>query len=338
MKTRSAKMQISIAGADASSEVGSGLINCTWTDQASGKADNLTLTLEDRDKLWQGSWMPDKGDALTASIITSHWFSPGQQLAVPCGNFEIDEVECSGPPDVVRIKATSTAVSSTLRREKKTKSWENTTLQAVLSDIAGKNGLSPLYEASAITLKRVDQREQSDLAFLSQQAKKYGLNLKVSDTQLILYAGATYDAKSPVATLTRGTTWINTWSFRTQAGDQFKACECTYWDPEAKQEIKQTFSAPNEIGSGQTLKINERLASLAEAKTVAQNRLRQMNKQEVEGAIGMGGHPSLLAGCTVEVSGYGNYDGSYFIEQATHSVSRGQGYTTQISIRKTLSY
>ena len=336
--SRRATVRLSIAGSDASSAIAPSLISFTWTDQASDKADGLCVSLADRDRLWQGAWMPRKGDPLTASLVVADWFAPGDNFTLPCGAFEVDEIECSGPPDVIRIKGVSTPVSGALRREKKTQSFENTTLAAIAAQVAAGGGLSPLYQAPAIRIPRVDQREESDLAFLRRQAAKYGLNLKISDSQLIIFSGRQYDSKPPVATLRRGESWISRHSFRTQAHEQFKDCEVSYWEPEKKEQLTQTFRAPGKPPSGQTLKINERMTSLDEARTVAQHRLRQKNKHEVEGSLDLAGDPRLLAGCTATVQGYGAYDGTYFIEQATHSVSRGGGYTSRISIRKTLEY
>lgn len=338
LRARRADVALHIAGVEATELVTPGLLSLCWTDQAGDKADDLTLSLEDRDDLWKGAWRPAKGDPVQASLLVRDWFAAGGDYTLPCGSFEVDEVECSGPPDIVRIKCCSTAVSSHLRRERKTRAWENVTLQGVAAELAGKNGLAPLYEAPAVQLGRVDQREESDLAFLQRLAGKYGLHLKVSDTQLIMYSGQAYDAKSPVAVLRRGEAWINRFSFRDQAGEQFKDCEVAYWDPEEKAERRHRYRCPGDAPSGQTCKINERVESLAEAEVVAQNRLRQANQSEVEGSLDLAGDPRLVAGCTVQVAGFGGFDGSYFIEQAAHGVSRSSGYTTRICIRKTLEY
>jgi phage protein D len=338
MKARTADIQLFIAGVDATKEISPGLLSFTYTDHASEKSDELVVSLEDRDHLWIDSWKPVKGDKLEAVIVVRDWFAEGKSLSLPCGSFEIDEFEVSGPPDVVRIKACSTPVNSSLRREKKTASWEQSTLQLVASDIAGQNGLGLLYEAPAIQIKRVDQREESDLQFLQRLSKKYGLNLKVSDTQVIIFSGEQYDAKAPVASLIRGASWIRNFTLRDQAHEQYKDCQVSYWDPEKKDYVSQTFSVPGAPPSGQTLKINERIEDPAEAQAVAQKRLREANKSELEVNFDLAGHPLLVAGSTVLAQGFGFFDGNYFIEKAVHSISRNQGYVTKISVRWTLEY
>ena len=47
------------------------------------------------------------------------------------------------------------------------------------------------------------------------------------------------------------------------------------------------------------------------------------------------GNPALVAGVTVELKGWGAFDGKYIITQAVHTVS-GSGYTTQIKLRRVL--
>ena len=42
-----------------------------------------------------------------------------------------------------------------------------------------------------------------------------------------------------------------------------------------------------------------------------------------------------MAGITVQVSGYGAFDGKYIIETATHSVSKS-GYKTDLTLRRVL--
>jgi hypothetical protein len=45
----------------------------------------------------------------------------------------------------------------------------------------------------------------------------------------------------------------------------------------------------------------------------------------------------LVAGVTVQLKGFGGWDGKYIVTRAVHTVGSG-GYTTQISIRKVLDY
>ena len=69
-----------------------------YTDVEHGESDELQITFEDSEKLWQGAWIPTKGDALRAYIGYE------AEKLLNCGVFEIDELEYDTPPDVITVK------------------------------------------------------------------------------------------------------------------------------------------------------------------------------------------------------------------------------------------
>ena len=81
---------------------------------------------------------------------------------------------------------------------------------------------------------------------------------------------------------------------------------------------------------------NEKVSTREEARQLAMKRLRQKNKSEYKASFTLTGDTRLVAGVTVEVSGYGAFDGKYIIETATHSVSKSGGYKTDITLRRVL--
>lgn len=81
----------------------------------------------------------------------------------------------------------------------------------------------------------------------------------------------------------------------------------------------------------------EPVRSNAEAKTAAQEKLRQANKGEKTGSFTMPGDVTLVAGLTVIVGGFGDYDGKYIIEKGTHTISRSGGYKLKIELREAIT-
>ena len=73
------------------------------------------------------------------------------------------------------------------------------------------------------------------------------------------------------------------------------------------------------------------------AQALAKKSLRLHNKLAKTAVFTLPGDVGLVAGVTVELRGWGGWDGKYIITKAVHTVGRG-GYTTQISIRKVLGY
>ena len=185
---RWAEVVIIYEGVNISRDIAPYLLNFTYTDNASDKADDISLTLEDRERLWCSDWFPSKGDKIRASIVIHDWEAANQTQSLPCGTFEVDQIECSGPPNQVTIKAVSTLVSKPMRQEKHTKAWENVKLSTIAGDMAGKNGLRLFWDSSEDPFfERRDQVETSDLEFFSGLARDYGIVVKVTDTQLVCY-------------------------------------------------------------------------------------------------------------------------------------------------------
>lgn len=342
---RRAALSLIYAGRDISADIAPFVLSASFTDHASGKADEFTVTLEDRDGLWRGGWLPDKGATVRPAILCEHWRGPAAPgdgaLTLPCGVFTIDEIEFSTTPDggdTVTLKAVSVPVGSKLRKEKATRGWENASLAALARDIAEENGLSLLFEAADFAFARVDRRDESALGFLKRLADEAGVNLKVAEEKLVFFDGLKFDSRPASLTVTRGEDALASARLRTQTHDTYRACRVTYHDPAAKQELTAEFAAPGGAASGQVLQVTRRVESRAEAMRLARKLLRQKNRREVTGELSLMGEPRLLGGITLHLSGWRRLDGKYFVEKAVHAISRDGGYTTTADIRKTLDY
>ena len=151
---------------DISADLQQYLKNVSYTDNMSGEADDLQLTLEDKAGLWQSAWMPEKGATLDVSIKLINWQSIGEQV-VRFGLFEIDEITSSGMPSEVQIKAVSVPDNNNLRGAERTRSWEKAELKRIANDIATEAGLALYYDVKEYNpvIDRAEQTEQSDLSF-----------------------------------------------------------------------------------------------------------------------------------------------------------------------------
>ncbi len=338
---RRVQLSVVIGGRDVSSSVAPDLISFELTDHAQGKADDLRLTLRDTGGRWSGSWRPSKGLPISASIRCMNWLADGRDLGVSFGGFAVDEVEFGGPPDVVEIKAVSASTATSLRQEARTRAWESASLRVVAQDIAKRHKLKLFYDGEEHSFGRLDQREESDLAFLNRLCGERGMNLKVHDGRLVLFGAQEYDAKNAVYTITKsggGGVPATKWNFKSVGSGTYKACEVAWLDPETRENRTYTFAPSGTPPSEQILRINRRIESLAEAETLAKAELRKRNKGEYEARLTCMGHPGLAAGIVVAVSGFGAFSGRYFVEEAQHRVDASGGYTTAIKARTALGY
>lgn len=338
MKARRTIVQISIGGYNATDVIKPDLLEFAYTDNAKGKADEISLTLADPEGKWSGPWKPKKGAPVTASLQVLDWTGPGGHMTLPLGSFVVDKLSLSGPPDKVNISAVSAFKTTGMSEEVHTQGWENVTLEEIAGELAGRHGLSLMYRAPTYTYKRVDQREESDIAFLHRLCKERGINLKVHDGKIIMYAAKDADVQAPSLTIKRkGDQFSPTsYSFEENAEGTFQAADVAYHDPEKNETHTATVPAGGESPSGQTLKLNDRVESPAEAQALGNAALREHNEQADTGNFTIMGHPGLVAGITITMSGFGKYDGTYFVEKAEHKV--GSGYTTSAEIRRILGY
>ncbi|MFW5497761.1 MULTISPECIES: phage late control D family protein [unclassified Maridesulfovibrio] len=340
MKPRSAKLNLLYEGTDISTEIRPYVTGFTFNDNSGGKADDLSVSLEDRDQLWKSGWYPDKGAKLSASIVCTNWFeSGGADLVLPCGKFEIDEIEMSaGAGDTVTLKAVSALVKNSIRKEKKTRAWENVQLSTIASDIAAEHSLIIQFSGNDATYNRIDQREESDLKFLDRIAEDEGNSLKIVDGRIVIYSGVDYDRNPASFTLSRGQSNIGRISLRDKVADVYSSCIVKYHDPKDKQLKTYTFTPPDAPVTGEVLQINGAVESIAEAERRARAKLRAKNKMERSGSISMMGDPRRMATMVFGLSGFHRFDGRYFIDTATHAYTRSAGYTTNLAVRGVLGY
>lgn len=273
---------------------------------------------------------------VSAVLVQKNWNDTGKDLTLDMGTFEIDSVDMSGPPDKVTVKSTSIPYTSKLRMEKKNKAWEKISLKGIGQEIAGKNGLKLMYEASENpTYKRKEQVQTSDIKFLQNLCHAAGMALKVTTLTIVIYDAAEYDKKPAVRTFKKGSGDIISYKMGTKLTDTaYTSCHVSYTDPDSKETIEYTYTPDSSTGTGQVLEINEKVRNTEEAKTLAKKRLREKNTQEYTASLKVVGDVSLVAGMTVKLKGFQKFDRKYKVTQAKHSLTGG--YTVDLSLKQVL--
>lgn len=277
-----------------------------------------------------------KGTEIHAMVIQKNPYSNGKDKVLDCGVFEIDSVSYTGPPQKLSIKATSIPYKTELRQTKHSRTWENTTLKNMGAKIAKRNGMKFMYLSdSNPTYKRKEQVNMTDIAFLKKMCKKAGISLKVTSKTIVLFDAADYEKKKEVKKIKAGKGNILSYSFSTKTADTaYSSCHVIYTDPNTKKTIEATYTPENANSDGQKLEIKQKVSSVAEAQELARKSLRAKNKGETTAEFTLVGDVDYVAGITVRVYGYGEFNGKYIVEQATHSITGG--YKTQIKLRSCL--
>lgn len=346
MKSPTTKIDLTYDGVDISQDIAPYCTGFTFNDAMSGEADDISVDLHDVQELWLGDWLPDKGAKLRAAIVLQDWRYDGDIARLDCGEFEIDEINLGYPPHTVSIGAVSVPEASALRGIEKSRSWEKTTLKDVANELATAAGCTLFYDTTAeIKYDRVEQSDESDLAFLQKCCKDAGLALKVTDNQVVIFEEYKYEQAEPMAvphnpksiipeTVPDAVITLKSWAFKSSTREIYKACHVKHTDTKTKAVIEYTYTDPNK-STGKVLQVNQQVESIAEAERLARNKLREKNKDEVTGSMTLTGDIRLSAGMTVTLEGFRKFDGKYIITKAAHKV--GGGYETTVDLRRCLN-
>ena len=292
-----------------------------YTDVEHGESDELQITFEDSEYLWQNAWIPTKGDSLRAYIGYE------AEKLLNCGTFEIDELEYDTPPDVVTVKGLAAGIKNPLRQKNST-GYENKTLKQIAKEIAEKHGYTLVGEIADIRVDRITQNKERDLTFLTKLAEEYGYIFKISENNLVFYDVQTL--KGTKSTQIFNKTDLLHINLREKTSQKYKSVQVTYFDPKKKKTV--TTSAKNEnVVKGDTLKITSRCSSKKDAILKAKAALSTADTS-IDGSLEFSGNPYLIAGINIEIKGIGHFSGKYHITKARHTIDKGNGYKTECEV------
>lgn len=319
-----AKWVLTYSGADITGDIAEDVISITYTDADHGKSDEIEARLEDRYHKWKGRWYPEKGDQLELWI---GWRGRG---LLPCGKFEVDEIEFEGAPDTVVVRGVSAPITESLRT-RNTRAFEDQTLREIAEAIAGEHGLSVEGEIDEVTIERVTQNDERDLQFLRRLAEEYDHVFAVRGEVLFFQRIADLEAQDPAAVIPRGE--MKRFSVRDRTHEIYKSCTVSYHHPGTNELIEVTVEDEN-IEFGDELKIKDRVDNREQAEKRAWAELRRHNAQRIKGRIEIVGDHRMVAGNVIALAGLRGLDGRYYVETSRHRVDRTSGYTTEVEVRR----
>lgn len=309
-------------------------VSLTITDKPGVDSDEVELTVHDRDGKLA---LPRRGVILRVAI---GW--AGQSL-IDKGSYQVDEVEHSGPPDVVKVKAKAAGLGkdSTIK-EQRDHSWSDKSLADVLSDIAKRNGLTAAIDADLgkAKLAHIDQTNESDANFLTRLGQQYDATATIKDGRLIFLPNGSGKSASGIAlpsySLTRKATVNHSLSLKDRDGDsdddEKDGVKAQYRDLAAAE--TKTALAGSESGSVKTLRRvypteGEAQAAATAAKAKAKRDAREIR---LSCAVGM---PDLIAGQPLRLSGWRPEidEIKWVVEDVTHTLDGSGGLQTSLTAK-----
>lgn len=191
--------RVTVDGRDITADITARLVSINLTDNRGMEADQLDIQLSDHDGLLA---IPPKGATIGL------WLGWSDTGLIDKGTYTVDELEHSGAPDVLNIRARSADLREGLAK-KRERSWHGQTIGAILTTIAQEYGLKPLVQVAlaAIGLPHLDQAGESDLNLITRIANEHDAIASVKAGRLLfLPTGAATTASGlplPHITLTR---------------------------------------------------------------------------------------------------------------------------------------
>lgn len=324
-RIRQPTFRLTVDGKDISRTVNNRLINLTLTDNREGEADQLDIELGDEDGLLdipaRGAeircWLGWEGDGLTDK-----------------GRYTVDEIEHSGAPDRLTIRARSADLREGIAT-KREQSWHGTTIGQIVETIAKRNKLTPSVAAklAKLTLGHIDQTSESDISFLQRLAGQFDAIATVKQKNLIFLPMGQATTASGAA--------LPTVSIARSSGDQHRftaqdreACVSVraYYTDHAsgnqreiivrdttKKENSKTYSSAEDVKT-----LRHVYASKTNAKRAAEAALKKAKRGVAQFSINLAeGRPEITPELPATVSGFKPViDGQgWIVTRVTHTLN-----------------
>ena len=309
------------AGAGTGEEIARLVESLTYVDNAADNSDSIDITLDAQDSGWLNGWLPDMGATLRPKILGFDWERPGDHRRIECGLFVLDDVSFSDAPTTLQLGGVSKPSDSDFSELEREAIWKNTTIQRIGATIAARYGLGFTYDADDYDIE-CDEQDGTDSSYYNTLCRNYGLILKVYARRLWVYDREKYKAKPAVKTFHRTDIRPGSFGWDTTLSGTYTGGYFNYTD--ADKDIDIVCS----VGGGtHTKSVNRRATSVYDASLQLVAELNNANHGTVKLKFGVDGEWQVSAGNCIEIAGYGQLDGKYFVDKVTHKVSKS-GFTS----------
>lgn len=328
---RQAAFDLVVDGQNISGRVRPRLLSLRLTEKRGADADELEIVLDDSDGQVR---VPPAGATITLRLGFRDLGAGTNPALVDKGSFKVDERSHEGSPDRLTIRAKSADLTRGFRT-RRTQTWTETTLGAVIGEIASRNGLSAAVgtDLRSIAVPHLDQAAESDSALLSRLGRIHDAVATAKNGKLIFSrVGSGLSAGSgrplPGATLTRRSGDRHRW--QASEREAYSGVVAIWHDREAaeRQEVV-AGSDENPKRLGRVYGSEEAARRAAEAEFSRQE--RKAGGFSLELAIG---RPDIYPDQRLRVTGFKpEIDAAgWLVTEATHSIDAAGGLRTSLQM------
>lgn len=302
------------------------LLSIRTTDKPGLEADECEIHIDDRDGAVA---FPRKGATLEISLGYE-----GEALTF-VGKFKVDEIEVSGPPQSIAIRAKPANIAATMKSQKR-HSWEGVNLADIVGDIARRNKLQPLCRVEA-AVPRADQINESDMHFITRLAKQHGATATVKDGKLIVATRGEGKSGSgkPLPSITLHRDDLASYSLTFPDRALFGEVQANYHNTKTGKLEEIVLPNPNAPAGVQAPRHTERHVHPTKeaAKAAAESRQAALNRATMTGKLElMKGRADVGAEKWLELTGIKDEaNGTYLIESVEQTFTKS-AWVTSINI------
>lgn len=222
---------------DISDEIAHSISSLNYTDNSKNAIDDLELELENLDYRWLKEWYPDENAQLLVGI---HEELENETNFLDLGTFYVDEPTFEN--NRLNLKCLALPLDQNIRDQKNSVAWENITLKELVMQIANKHEMNAEIYADNEFFERLDQNQETDLAFINRVVKETGLNMKVSDDKIIIFDDEEMEKNDTVEIFNINDERIRSFSLKKKNKEIYDNVEVSYYDPDKKKVIKETIT------------------------------------------------------------------------------------------------
>ena len=306
------------------------LLSLRVRDEEGFRSDAAEIRLDDRGGTIE---LPRRGAELQIEL----GYSAGGRLAgleedsgrVLLGRYIVDEVELSGAPDTLTIRANAIDMRDALK-QRRTMAWHDVSLGDLVRTIGRRYGLESRVtsDLASIALPHVDQTNESDLHLLTRLGEQYDAVAKQANGQLVFARRGT--AKSATG---RGLTAVRivreqAASYRVTRADRpaYKSVRAYWYDASRGQRVEET------AGEGEpSYDLRDDFVDQQTARLAAQARLNALNRGVGTLSLDLApGVPTISAQTPLTLANFrSGVDGRWIVTRVVHELTN-QGYTTRV--------
>lgn len=320
--------RVTVNGSDISGLLAPRLASLTITDAAGVQSDTCEITLTDTNPMAKLK-VPPSGAEIRVAL--GYAFN-----AKDMGLFIADAVECSGPPDMMRISAkaapvTEGASGQTPITGQKTRSWDaGTTIATLVETIAGEHGLRPGVSASlaSLALPHLDQIDESDINLLTRIARDHDAIAKVGGGSVVMAkrGESLTVAGEAMPTVKLRPRDVTSWRWGKSLRDPAGKVVAVYRDQAAAADVEAT------AGEGDPVRrMRQRFPTQEAAQQAADGEFRRAARSGAEVSLQLPGDPDLVAEARLVLSGFrSEVNGEWLITRVVHTLD-ASGYRCSVT-------